>query len=160
MSLTDAVKWRVSSFNHLHGGESPLSIEKFILECGALEKSGSPLPKNIRKGPKKECFVTCAEFIIRAGLNSGYWYMEGLAESSTVKGFPIHHAWLEDVNGNVFDPTWDDPEKCTYLGIAIPYHLLLEELAKNKVYCVLDPGYGLNARFMEAYKPIASLLNT
>lgn len=60
-----------------------------------------------RWGPKgrfKECFRNAYRWAIK--WDPELTYCEGYA---TGTGFPVHHAWLIDPDGNVQDPTWREP---------------------------------------------------
>jgi hypothetical protein len=58
------------------------------------------------------------------------------------------HAWNIDENDTVIDPTWRYPERSIYRGVVIPDATLRRELAKNKVYGVLDTGM-INIKLVE-----------
>lgn len=76
---------------------------------------GDILPQGVRRGKPRMCFNNC--FSLLFGLGDGYHYAEGWAVP-TVALVPIHHAWITTPDGGVIDPTWTDPDRCAYYGVA------------------------------------------
>jgi hypothetical protein len=64
-----------------------------------------------RRGPARQCYVNAARLVM--GDPQKYVYLEGFAVGESG---PIPHAWAEDGDGFVIDPTWCEvsPE---YLGL-------------------------------------------
>jgi hypothetical protein len=88
----------------------------FMLDHGCHFKA-TPLRPDIRKGQMKACFST-SQRLITASRNTedALIYVEGYAVSRTTP-IAIHHAWVVDRDGMVIDPTWSDPQDCTYFGV-------------------------------------------
>lgn len=128
---------------------NPSLLSRFVLRNGTV-RAGRPRPDGIRKEKDKECFANATRLSLY-GLSSKYRYVEGLAACSL--GFPILHAWCEDAAGNVIDPTWREPEKCSYMGVVITASELQYSMLKHEVYGVLETGVGFNMDFMLARDP-------
>ena len=80
----------------------------------AVLTPGSALPSRMHQRPKKACFGN-ARAVVRES-RGRYLYAEGYAQG---QWFPMHHGWVvrADDPTVVIDPTWDAPEKCSYLGV-------------------------------------------
>ena len=112
-----------------------LSVSEFIYKNGQLFKPG-PLPKNVRRGPMKQCFRNAALL----SMETSYYYAEGYALSI----IPTIHAWCINKKGKVIDPTWEDGKE--YYGIVIKKSYLLKYLLKYKRYGLIEnweDGYPL-----------------
>lgn len=120
-------------------------MERFVVRNGTLRR-GSLF--NGKRGTPKECFSNAVDL----SLSNGLTYVEGYAMRPAM-GIPIHHAWCEDEEGRVFDPTWADAGDCQYLGVSFTQSALFAEMRKHEVYGVLDTGRGINTEFMFRYDP-------
>jgi hypothetical protein len=96
------------------------AFASFVLTHGR-EWRASPFDLPFGKGPPRACYQN-SHAMLFADLcrkrPAGLTYVEGYACSGAV-GFPFvtEHAWLVDADGNVVDPTWDDPEHSAYFGV-------------------------------------------
>lgn len=61
-------------------------------------------------------------------------YVEGYANSI----IPVIHAWCVDEELNVYDPTWDDPEKASYFGVLFSNRYVGNTIFERCKYGVLD----------------------
>lgn len=75
-------------------------------------KSDDLASVGLEKGPMGNCFGNALNAVL---VNPDLIYVEGYSNGGF---FPMHHAWVVDGNGTVFDPTWDDGTD--YYGI--PFH--------------------------------------
>ena len=123
-------------------------LYEFILKHASEERSGQASPHWVRKGKPKQCFRNATNLVV---MSHDLKYCEGLACSGK-SGIPVHHAWAAHFEtGEIIDPTWDDPESCTYLGVPFSKDELLEEICQSGVYGLLDTGRGLNMPLMQKY---------
>lgn len=90
-------------------------MEEFVLREG-IDCIAQPLPKRYVKRLPKQCFANARTLVRRA---RDLTYCEGFGWRAGLP-LPLHHAWAIDHVYNVVDPTWDDPQDCTYVGVAIP----------------------------------------
>lgn len=96
--------------------------EDFILRHGKVfVRTGDEPPRNFDDDVRvpKECFGNCLRVIAgQSFLDDGdLTYVEGYAypEGGVLA---VHHAWLVDADGNVYDPTWGGYERGAYIGVA------------------------------------------
>lgn len=70
-------------------------------------------------------------------------YVEGVALDPTVP-LAVHHAWAVDPEGRVVDPTWPEPWRCEYIGIAFTRRRLAAELGRSggRFGMLTDPAGG------------------
>lgn len=151
MNIKDALTQQVERWTRL--GHTPL-LDTFILRNGHVG-NGQARPRGTKKLRAKACFANASRFIVAHDNASGlpfYNYVEGYAVNPDI-GMFIHHAWVEDLDHNVIDQTWDDPEKCFYFGVTFTPKELIAELVKNQYYGLLDTGVGLNVDLMTARDP-------
>lgn len=111
---------------------SYISIYDFILKNG---KECNPQPFNEELFPgtpnqKKECFRNAW---VLSDLHD-LIYVEGIAN----KIIPMMHAWCVDEDLNVYDPTWDDPQECTYFGVLFNPVYVAKTIFKRGLYGVID----------------------
>jgi hypothetical protein len=136
----------------------PVSMYGYVLEHGR-EYPAAPLPADIERGEMKECFANA----IFCTLRHGYTYVEGFAcriEGTGMIGFAIHHGWCVDADGNVVDPTWDNPTECEYYGIEFDVDWVIslgytgmaietklrEQVTKQRRRTELELGWGPRTR--------------
>src|SRR5215216_5814498 len=67
----------------------------------------APRPKGMRKRADKACYRNVCMVVIDKRYRNDFTYAEGIAVSDL--GFPVHHAWVVDRDGNAVDPTWPEP---------------------------------------------------
>ena len=67
-------------------------------------------------------------------------YVEGWA-FGYLDGFPIHHAWLTDSDGNAIDSTWPEGIGREYFGVRIPRETLVVIALQTEHYGVFEWGY-------------------
>jgi len=76
---------------------------------------------------ERQCYLNCYEAVLEY---PGYTYVEGLALAQWAL---VRHAWLEDENGRIIDPTWvnlDVPGSvATYFGVRFASDFLLRHVA-------------------------------
>lgn len=84
------------------------SMYEYVLRNGRF---WTPAPHAYRQNRPRECFNNAIVDAVTHDLR----YVEGFATSINL-GFPIHHAWAADENGNVIDTTWPD-SGTAYLGV-------------------------------------------
>lgn len=94
-----------------------------------IEKQGifwapKDLPIDIQKRRLGYCFWQAHDLALsRLGCLT---YVEGYAFCPYDLRHPVSHAWCVDKFGNVVDPTWSEPSKCTYAGIPFRDEVLRE----------------------------------
>lgn len=93
-----------------------LCTADFILKHGR-EFTPKPLPKNIKPGQPRHCFMNSMRWLLDLRRNTtGLTYCEGYAAGI----IPVLHGWLCNDKGEVIDRTWT-PEGCGlgahYFGI-------------------------------------------
>jgi hypothetical protein len=109
------------------------SLAEFVLLHGREYVATRPLPDGMERGPEKLCFQNAWQF---ANISpTRLIYVEGFAASI----FPMHHAWVVDRQGTVFDPTWEFEEGRIYFGIPISREYGLKALVRRAVWGMLDP---------------------
>ena len=74
--------------------------------------------ENTRFSIPKACFANAQADVIspRNHRQKQFCYVEGYACDLELP-IPLHHAWLVNSEGEVFDPTWSDAEQCVYFGM-------------------------------------------
>jgi hypothetical protein len=112
----------------------------FMLEHGR-HFNAAALPRNIHKGQRKECFRT-SQRLVTASRNSddALIYVEGYAVAMTIP-LALHHAWVVDRDGTVIDPTWNNPQDCTYFGVPFSRDYVRECVLRSKETVSLLDNY-------------------
>lgn len=110
-----------------------VSMYRFILDNGYDFKPAA-LPSDIERMKKKECFMNATHLML---VDSSLIYCEGFA----LNIIPVHHGWCVTQDGEIVDPTWDNPENCTYFGVPFQYDFVMESLDKSQAYGILDNHY-------------------
>ncbi len=139
MDIKEALQEQRDNWEHLG---VPRPIEDFVLRWGT-SRSGQLFAGE--QWQIKKCYSNAMELAIRDGLN----YVEGFAGRLDVP-FLFSHAWCEDEDGKVIDPTWDDPEKAVYMGVSFPRAMALGVMMNTGVYGLYDLGCGTQIKFLEA----------
>ena len=129
--------------------KGPGALEGFILRHANVEGRGQrTMPYGMARGRPKNCFQNAYREADAAGI---FTYCEGFAMREAL-GIPIHHAWLVNMRGLIYDPTLRDAHQYEYLGITVSYPVLHAETERTGVYGLLEPGVGLNKEFMDRYE--------
>lgn len=122
---------------------SPESVVSYVLQIAgfgsafnsAIRDHGAvftsqPLPAEFERGPKKQCFMNAGRLALE---RDDLFYCEGVAHSV----IPVEHAWCIDREGRVIDPTWDEPERCTYVGVAFKPDWFFDRIQKTGMWGVI-----------------------
>jgi hypothetical protein len=110
-----------------------LSIEGFLLEHGEL--FSRPASPSTRFGETQACFMNAGAIALT---DSQWTYIEGYALIGDIQ-VPIHHAWLVSVEGELWDPTWDEPGSA-YFGVPIKEEFLSRTVAEQECYGLFESG--------------------
>ena len=108
--------------------------DKFIdyLKKHGQEYEAQPLPKGIKKGVMKQCYMNATKLAIS---KPDLTYVEGIAYTPKLPGMmAVAHAWVVDKAGKVIDNTWSDPHESQYFGVPVPTTRLEMWMLKTKVY--------------------------
>jgi hypothetical protein len=119
------INWRYRGFDDL-----------LLKEGDWNEPPETKLPKGVRRGRPKQCYMNAYRLATR--LPDEYTYVEGMAIPDVVS-IPMGHAWCVDNNGKVVDPTWPLPGKA-YFGVHLSAEFIQRHSAKTGVYGVFG-GY-------------------
>lgn len=102
----------------------------------------APKPRSIKRGPAKQCFWTCQEYVLDRP-KTKLVYVEGYGISGTMLtrhpggGFAMTHAWLVDPEGRVVDLTWPLSEHGAYYGVPFLRSYVLRKGAELGGVCPL-----------------------
>jgi len=102
--------------------------EDFVLKNGQEFKSIIPLPADIERGRKGNCFENAVKLVIKN--KKKYYYCEGYAISETSGNLVSLHAWVVNKNHKVIDSTWSDGKE--YFGIIFRFDYVWHWVIKNK----------------------------
>jgi hypothetical protein len=105
--------------------------------------------KNIKKGPRHQCFASSAKLAIA---NADYTYVEGFTSGPNFP-LPIHHAWVVDKNDRVLETTIKNHTDYQYIGVKIPTDKMIKELLRNETYGLFDTRLGYNIDFIKELDP-------
>lgn len=120
-----------------HGAET----ERYVAAYGQ-EFTAQTLPSDVERGEPKECYRNASLLVMQ---RPDLTYAEGFASPANLPGLTFMHAWAVDSNGNVIDPTWDNPEHSTYFGVKYDRSAYLKYLYTAKIYGVMGSTHN-NAR--------------
>lgn len=124
-----------------------VSIEEFVGANGYSMGECCELPDHIERGEKKQCFTNSAFAFMRGG--GELVYCEGIAAGKEL-AFPVHHAWLIDEDGDIFDPTWEyGPGEALYFGIPFDEAYVFETMRREGYYGMLAPSGFFNKVLFE-----------
>lgn len=70
--------------------------------------------------------------------DSQWTYVEGYALLGSIE-VPVHHAWLVSAEGELWDPTWDEPGSA-YFGVPIKKPFLCHTVAEQECYGLFESG--------------------
>lgn len=105
------------------------TYQDLMLELGTPKRAALELPPWCEPGEIKQCYRNAYERVIG---DDNLTYVEGYALHSF---FPVSHAWVEDADGRIIDPTWTNlNEKQThafYLGVKFDTDFLLRRSAET-----------------------------
>ena len=79
----------------------------------------------------------------------GLTYVEGWAHPTGM--IPIHHAWLVDSEGNVYDSTWDHIEEAVYLGVPFSADAVKDEAERRGTDAMFDHHFPYETPIPEAW---------
>lgn len=115
-----------------------VSIEEFAFKNGKFFGENHALPDHVERGEIKQCFTNSSEQFLH---NGGFLaYCEGIAVGKKL-GFPVHHAWLVDEDGKVYDPTWEyEPGEALYFGVPFADHYVFDTMSREGYYGILAPS--------------------
>lgn len=85
------------------------SHEEFVLDQGQAF-TPAPLPDDIARAEPGQCYANAQRLVMR---RNDLRYVEGIATSV----IQMWHAWCITADGQVVDPTWDNPENRCYFGV-------------------------------------------
>ncbi len=112
-------------------------FEQFVLTYGLPLIRTSGLPRDIKKGPVKQCYQNATRLMSHNNLI----YCEGFAFSGLIVTM---HAWNLDDKGNVIDNTWCTRgkklkmEATEYLGIPFSNDFVFKTIRERTYYGVID----------------------
>lgn len=125
-------------------------LERFVLRNG---KEFKPRKRIGRKGKAGLCYMNAAHAVFKHEFTGKpMTYVEGFVINKKMAFIPIHHAWVTTDGTDAMDPTLN-AEEYEYFGVEIKTSELRKELVRNKVYGILDTGYGMNHEFMFKVDP-------
>ena len=134
----EAVTTMRAAANLGHCAQPYHCIEDFVLQRGRFF-TPQQLPKGIKRGTERRCFENAGKLAARRG--ASLVYVEGFALGE----IPIHHAWVSDSLGNVYEVTWqtkdwteDDITETSYFGVAFNADFVLRVKTETKLWGVLD----------------------
>jgi hypothetical protein len=114
-------------------------VTSYLKQNGAVEKQGSPLPKDVRKGQLGQCYANASKLVLDHG--DKYDYAEGYAQP---KGSPFAylHGWAVDKkSGQVVDRTWDNPQDAKYYGVTYDRQKYISHIARTGHHGVLGGSF-------------------
>lgn len=125
-----------------------LSVEEFTTTYGMFFGENNELPDYVDRGEIKQCFTNSSQQFIQLGGDLAY--VEGIAMGKELC-FPVHHAWLVDEHGKVYDPTWTyAPGEALYYGVPFSDDYFFETIQREEYYGIITPGGMFNKRLMSA----------
>lgn len=135
---------------HSRGGRDLpkyVSIEEFTFANGRPFGENHPLPDSVERGELKQCFTNSSiQFMHNGGELA---YVEGIAAGKEL-GFPVHHAWLVDEDGKVYDPTWEyGPGEAVYFGVPFSDSYVFETFRREEYYGIMSPSGFFNRPLFE-----------
>jgi hypothetical protein len=115
------------------------TYQDLLLDLGTLRQARFFVPDDevFALAEPRQCFHNafqgCTEL-------DGYTYVEGYAQTNLLV---VAHAWLEDPDGNIVDPTWgqhielDESVTPTYYGIQFDTKFVLRRAFENRRSSIL-----------------------
>lgn len=124
-----------------------VSVEEFTFANGKPFGENHALHPDIKRGELKQCFTNASIQFMHLG--GEFVYVEGIACGKEL-GFPVHHAWLVDEDGTVYDPTWEyGPGEALYYGVPFADDYMFETMRREEYYGVLAPSGFFNKKLFE-----------
>jgi hypothetical protein len=112
------------------------SYQALLLEQGTLRHQDFFVPDHpvLAEAEVQQCYLNCYNAVFELG--EGWTYVEGLARTNLLL---VRHAWLEDPDGMIVDPTWANHldhavfgyVTPTYYGVKFSAEFLLEHSART-----------------------------
>lgn len=142
MSIQEYLKQRSQLMKTIssHKNFKYSGFEELILDCGKLMK---PSATQELWGLPKSCYYNCQELIDE---EEGLIYVEGYALSEGTNSFPFAHAWLINDEGEVIEPTWEQPG-IEYLGVPLATEWVKsiidsrQQKGQNNVLSIFEGNY-------------------
>lgn len=123
-----------------------LSVQEFAFKHGMYFGTNKPLLDCLSQGEKKQCFTNATQSFMEH--EGRLVYVEGVAASESL-GLTIHHAWLVDESGNVYDETWDyAPGVAHYYGVPFADEYVWETMSREGYYGIISPTSMFNKRLV------------
>lgn len=153
-AFIEGVRQRGAMMRELHSrnaGDRPLprfvSVEEFVAAHGKFFGENHPLPDFVKRGEIKQCFTNSSRSFMHCGGELAY--VEGIAMGKKL-AFPVHHAWLVDEAGRVYDPTWTyEPGEALYFGVPFSEEYFFATADREEYYGIITPGEWFNKRLIE-----------
>lgn len=131
IGLKEYLQWSADARRSLTPGNinGYSCLEDFVLKHGRAFTSIGKMPKGIKRGRKKQCFMNATHLCHD---DRSLTYCEGYA----VSVIPMMHAWCVTRKGVVIDPTWT--KETEYYGVPIKRSYLMKMMRESGVYGVID----------------------
>ena len=100
----------------------------------AREYRGVPLPRDVKRGEPRMCFVNAYRL---ADEHPELGYCEGYSLPGPGFSVPFLHAWCVTPEGEVIDNTWDRPENNGYVGVVLDPAYVRSVFLRTHRYSVL-----------------------
>lgn len=112
-------------------------IAKYGIEYtkyASLNSDGSNLVFDREVYPRGACFRNA----YGVAMDSDWYYCEGFASTAKIS-LAIHHAWLINGEGEIYDPTWGHRDiEFSYIGIPIENELLMDFALRFEHFGIFD----------------------
>jgi hypothetical protein len=114
-----------------------LGFEDYVLRHGKFfHRDAGRAEREFENTTARECFTNA---LMGAVWHDDLTYVEGYAWNGLL---PVHHAWLVDKEGRVFDPTWEaldhDLSDAVYLGVAFDTKYATRTVTEKGTDTLLD----------------------
>ena len=116
------------------------------LNAHGQEWTAQKLPAGVKRGRMGACYDNATQLVL---MQSDLRYCEGVAYTGRDTPFAYLHAWAVDKDGKVVDPTWDQPEKARYFGVAYDTHAYMAHMLRGGYYGVLGGNPKTAAKVMK-----------
>lgn len=114
------------------------SYRKMVLDLGTARMATVQSDEVLGEMAERECFSNALEAVQEF---QSYTYVEGYAQ---VSWLCTPHAWLEDENGSIIDPTWANStlaETAFYAGIKFDTEFVLRHVVSTGWASMLSTDY-------------------
>jgi hypothetical protein len=124
------------------------SYRELVLSLGTVRTAPLILPDPYELMEARNCFGNAFEM---ATDYEDLTYVEGYARTSHII---VNHAWLEDRNGRIIDPTWQDRlidhgGQATYAGIKFSLDVVMRRALETESISVLHNDWMLGTTALE-----------